>query len=149
MTRAKMEVPEDAFVIGMVAANKGRGPARKAFGEVMQAFARFRKDRPDAHLYMHTEVSGREQGVPIGRLMEQCGVPDEAVSFTNQVHVEIGMDDTHMAEMYSAFDVLANPAYGEGFGIPIVEAQSVWDAGDRDGLVGDAGVVRRGLAGGR
>jgi glycosyltransferase involved in cell wall biosynthesis len=29
-----------------------------------------------------------------------------------------------MARLYSAFDVLLNPSYGEGFGIPIVEAQA-------------------------
>jgi glycosyltransferase involved in cell wall biosynthesis len=29
-----------------------------------------------------------------------------------------------MAALYSAFDVLANPSYGEGFGIPVVEAQA-------------------------
>lgn len=123
-TRIKMGVPPDAFVVGMVAANKGRGPARKAFGEVMQAFAQLRQERPDAHLYMHTEVTGREQGVPIGRLMEQCGVPEDAVSFTRQIHLDLGLDPEHVASMYSAFDVLANPSYGEGFGVPIVEAQA-------------------------
>ena len=123
-TRASMGVPEDAFVVGMVAANKGNGPARKGFSEAMQAFARFRQERPDAHLYMHTEVTGREQGVPIGRLMAQCGVPEEAVSFTQQIHLDIGIDAKSIAPMYSAFDVLLNPAYGEGFGIPIVEAQA-------------------------
>jgi glycosyltransferase involved in cell wall biosynthesis len=29
-----------------------------------------------------------------------------------------------MAALYSAFDVLANPSYGEGFGIPVIEAQA-------------------------
>jgi glycosyltransferase involved in cell wall biosynthesis len=29
-----------------------------------------------------------------------------------------------MAHMYSAMDVLLNPSYGEGFGVPIVEAQA-------------------------
>lgn len=123
-TRRKMGVPEDAFVVGMVAANKGRAPARKAFPETMAAFARLREDRPDAHLYLHTEPTGFEQGVPMGRLIQQCGVPQESVHFTDALSVEIGLDPEHMAALYSAFDVLANPAYGEGFGIPILEAQS-------------------------
>jgi len=34
------------------------------------------------------------------------------------------MDDKFMAGMYSAFDVLLNPSMSEGFGVPIIEAQS-------------------------
>jgi glycosyltransferase involved in cell wall biosynthesis len=123
-TRARMGVAEDAFVVGMVAANKGNAPSRKGFPEAMQAFALLLKDHPDAQLYMHTEPAGYQSGVPIGRLMETCGVPEESVFFTNPVHVELGMKPEQMATMYSAFDVLLNPSYGEGFGIPIVEAQS-------------------------
>lgn len=120
----KVSIPRDAFVIGMVAANKGRTPARKAFPEVMQAFAEFKREQPNAHLHLHTDPTTSGQGVPMLRLMERCGVPKDAVTFTNAIRVELGMAPELMAAMYSMFDVLANPSYGEGFGIPIVEAQA-------------------------
>lgn len=123
-TREKFLIPKDAFVIGMVAANKGRTPARKAFPEVMQAFAEFKRECPKAHLHLHTDPTTAGQGVPMMRLMERCGVPKDAVTFAHPIRVELGMPTLEMAKMYSAFDVLANPSYGEGFGIPIVEAQS-------------------------
>lgn len=123
-TRAKMGVPRDAFVIGMVAANKGRTPSRKSFPEVFQAFAEFRKGHENAFLYCHTDPTSHEQGVPLGRLIQQTGLPEESVLFTDSVSVEMGLPKAEMAKMFSAFDVLANPSYGEGFGIPIVEAQS-------------------------
>ena len=30
----------------------------------------------------------------------------------------------HMADLYASFDVLLNPAMGEGFGLPVLEAQA-------------------------
>lgn len=123
-TREFLGIPRDAFVIGMVAANKGRTPARKAFPEVMQAFAAFKRECPKAHLHLHTDVGGSTQGVPILRLMERCGVPEDSVTFPHPIMAELGMKTEDMAKMYSTFDVLANPSYGEGFGIPIVEAQA-------------------------
>jgi glycosyltransferase involved in cell wall biosynthesis len=123
-TREKFMIPRDAFVIGMVAANKGRTPCRKAFPEVMQAFAEFKKECPKAHLHLHSDPTTSGQGVPMKRLMERCGVPEGSVTFAHPIRVELGMPTVEMARMYSAFDVLANPSYGEGFGIPIVEAQS-------------------------
>lgn len=125
LMRASLDITPGQFVIGMVANNQGRGPARKSFPEVMQAFKRLLADVPDAILYMHTDMTGRRQGTPIGRLMEQTGVPAENVRYTRQPLLElatVGPDE--LAAMYSMFDVLANPSYGEGFGIPIVESQA-------------------------
>lgn len=122
--RARMGVSDDVFVVGMVAANKGRGPSRKSFPEVMQAFAMLLREDPGAILYLHTEMTGREAGVPMGRLLKQCGIPTENVRWTDQLSYELGVTPDGVSQMMGAFDVLANPAYGEGFGIPIVEAQA-------------------------
>ena len=51
--RAKLGLPADAFVVGMVANNQGNMPPRKAFPQVFQAFADLRRRRPDAMLYLH------------------------------------------------------------------------------------------------
>jgi glycosyltransferase involved in cell wall biosynthesis len=123
-TREKYMIPRDAFVIGMVAANKGVTPSRKAFPEVMQAFAEFKRECPSAHLHLHSDPTTAGQGVSMRRLMERTGVPEDSVTFAHPIRAELGMPTHEMAKMYSAFDVLANPSYGEGFGIPIVEAQS-------------------------
>lgn len=125
-TRERMHIPQDGFVVGMVAANKGNSPPRKAFPQVIEAFSRLRANHDDAYLYLHTEPSGVgvNAGVSLPKLAEACGLPADSVMFTNPLHMELGMPAASVAELYSAFDVLANPAYGEGFGIPILEAQA-------------------------
>lgn len=125
-TRARMGISEDAFVVGMVAANNGNMPSRKAFPQVLQAFARLRAEHEDAYLYLHTDATGagEKKGVNLGWLAESLSIPDDAVRFTKPLHLELGMPDAEVADLYSAFDVLANPSYGEGFGVPIIEAQA-------------------------
>jgi glycosyltransferase involved in cell wall biosynthesis len=124
IVRRGMGVPEDAFVIGMVANNAGQAPPRKAFPQVFQAFAAFRREHPEAILHLHTEIAGRQNGINLSALADICGVPAEAISITNQFSLHLGIPDDQMALIYSGFDVLASPSYGEGFGVPIVEAQA-------------------------
>lgn len=125
-TRERMGLPADAFVVGMVAANQGNSPSRKAFPQVLQAFKRVRDRHTDAFLYLHTNPSGGgpKAGVSIPRLADQIGLTDDAVRFTAPLQLELGMPPEQVASLFSAFDVLANPSYGEGFGVPIVEAQA-------------------------
>lgn len=117
-------VPEDAFLVGMVAANQGCTPPRKAFPQVFQAFARLRRERPDSYLYLHTELTGLNNGVNLGALAAAAGVPPEAIKFTPPAKWVLGSRPGEVAALMGAFDVLINPSYGEGFGIPIVEAQA-------------------------
>ena len=51
-------LPNDKFIVGMVAANKGN-PSRKAFTPQIEAFAEFHKRRPDSLLYLHTTSGER------------------------------------------------------------------------------------------
>lgn len=122
--RRMMGVPDDAFVVGMVAANKGIAPPRKAFPQVFQAFSRLRRDHPDAYLYLHTELAGDTQGINLGALAAACDIPSEAIKHTQPFAYELGATPTDMSLLMSALDVLANPSYGEGFGVPIMEAQA-------------------------
>lgn len=146
-TRARMHVPDDAFVVGMVAANKGNNPPRKAFPQVFRAFANLREKHQDAYLYLHCDPAG-QQGLNLPELAELVGIPDEAIRFTTPLQLELGINDHDMVDLFSAFDVLANPSYGEGFGIPIVEAQScgvpvvVTDCTAMSELVGDGWAVK-------
>ena len=123
--RRKYGVPEDAFLVGMVAANKGR-PSRKGFSQAFQAFARFSEAHDNAYLYLHTMLDGAlAEGENIVGLLSALGVPEEKVRACDQYRAT-SLPYTHdmMAEIYSAMDVLLNPAMGEGFGITVLEAQA-------------------------
>jgi glycosyltransferase involved in cell wall biosynthesis len=124
--RGELGLPESAFVIGMVAANKSN-PAchRKAFPQVMQAFAKFRERHADAILYLHTsERPYSEGGIKLRLCAEACGLPERSVRFSDQMALEFGPPSSAVANLYPAFDATANPSLGEGFGIPIVESQA-------------------------
>lgn len=123
--REGMKIPADAFVIGMVANNQGNSPPRKAFPQVLQAFAKFCETHDDAFLYLHTDVYGFNDGVNLLALSNICGIPPDRIAAVDQLKYHLGtLDGEMMGYVYSAMDVLANPSLGEGFGIPIVEAQA-------------------------
>ena len=121
-----MGVDPDKFVVGMVAHNEGMQPARKAFPNVLQAFSAFHRDHPDSVLYLHTEVTGRAWGgLNLVGMAGHFGIPDEALVAVPQIpYLSGGITPDIMAAIYSGMDVLANPSYAEGFGLPIVEAQA-------------------------
>jgi glycosyltransferase involved in cell wall biosynthesis len=122
--RESLGIPERAFVAGMVAANKGTSPPRKAFAEVFEAFGLFRRQHPDALLYMHTLRSAGHMGCDLRWMAIQYGIED-AIVWADQFRYMAGLVTTKMmAALYSMMDVLVNPSYGEGFGVPIVEAQA-------------------------
>jgi glycosyltransferase involved in cell wall biosynthesis len=114
----------DAFVVGMNAANKGTYKIRKSFPQAFAAFGIFAKRHPDAVLYVHAEKFGHADGVNLVRLAKACGVPDDRIAFTDQYAYRVGLPEPVVAAMYSAFDVLLAPSMGEGFGIPVIEAQA-------------------------
>jgi hypothetical protein len=77
-----MNLPEDAFVVGMVAANQGSPVMhRKAFPQQFQAFAKFRETHKDAVLYVHTNeyASVRRRRDAPAAVREACGLPRKAV----------------------------------------------------------------------
>jgi glycosyltransferase involved in cell wall biosynthesis len=125
--RESMGLPAGAFVAGMVAANSSPGEfPRKGFGQAFQAFARFLERHDDAWLYCHTKMHGAmdleallmalaELHSP--KLLERVKFPPPSIWYT-------GLPQDQLADMYCAFDVFLNPAMGEGFGIPIIEAQA-------------------------
>ncbi len=123
--REKIGIPEDAFVVGVVAANKGSSPVRKSLTESLQAFAEFRKKHDNAMIFLHCEALGRFDGVNMTAVVDSLGIPVEAIIAADQYRLRFNpMPPEMMAEMYSSFDVLLNPSMGEGFGLPIVEAQA-------------------------
>jgi glycosyltransferase involved in cell wall biosynthesis len=138
---------KDRFVVGMNAANKSGGIIhRKAFGENLMAFSIFCKKHPDAILYIHTDpVSGH--GWNLMTLGEILGIPKDNMAFVDPVSYRFGISQEDLAGIYSSWDVMLATSYGEGFGIPTVEAQAcgvpviVSDFAASAELVGDGWTV--------
>jgi glycosyltransferase involved in cell wall biosynthesis len=142
-----MGFSKDRFVVGMNAANKSGGIIhRKAFGENLMAFAMFCKKHPEAILYIHTDpVSGH--GWNLMALGETLGIPADNMAFVDPVSYRFGMSQEDLAGIYSSMDVLLATSYGEGFGVPTIEAQAcgvpviVSDFAASPELVGDGWLV--------
>jgi FkbM family methyltransferase len=120
--RKSVGLPEDAFVVGMVANNIGRDGNRKAFSEQIAAFAELRKRHSDAMLVLHTDVD-QPAGMRLRPFLERT-LPKDSYTYTDIYAYRKGLNPAAVAEVYRACDVLSNCSYGEGFGIPILEAQS-------------------------
>lgn len=122
--REFMKVGEDKFVVGMNAANKGVYPNRKAFGENLLAFSMFAQKHDDVVLYLHTDFLGSFGGIKLTDLITSVGIPKEKVSFVDPYLYRTGISQETLASIYSGMDVLLGTSYGEGFGIPTIEAQA-------------------------
>lgn len=119
--RRELGLPEDAFVIGMVAKNNDL--MRKGFFEQFMAFKQFRESQPNAHMFVHT-VARAADGNDLPQLVYDMGI-NEYVSFANalpQITGRWGYE--HMRMTYVAMDVLSNASFGEGFGVPMIEAMA-------------------------
>jgi glycosyltransferase involved in cell wall biosynthesis len=123
--REAVGLPQDRFIVGMVAANQGR-PPRKAFPEQLRAFSQFHERHPDALLYLHTFLGPQMEGIDLRRLLAEFGLREHrdwlAVPDYNYTTGLISQQD--MALLYRSFDCLMNVSWGEGFGLPILEAQA-------------------------
>lgn len=120
--RAAVGVPEDAFVVGMVANNVGRDGNRKAFAEQIAAFAELRAKHADAMLVLHTDVDS-PPGMRLRPFLERM-LPKGSYTYTDIYAYRKGLKPSAVADVHRAIDVLSNCSYGEGFGIPIIEAQA-------------------------
>ena len=122
--RKAMGIPEDAFLVVTNAANRGRIPIRKGFGEMADAMATFMRDRPDVYWMLHTEPHGHSEGVNIPRLVASLGINQEKMRYPAQVALRNGIPSDSIAQMMSAADVQLLTSMGEGFGIPAVEGMA-------------------------
>jgi glycosyltransferase involved in cell wall biosynthesis len=119
--RQAIGLSADTFVVGMNAYNKD--VIRKGFGEQFSAFAAFHVKHPDSMLLVHSAVAD-PSAVDLQALARACGI-EKAVLFPDQYAYATGlMTPENMAGWYGALDVLTCCSYGEGFGLPVAEAQA-------------------------
>ena len=122
--RQAMGVAEDAFLVMISAANQGAEPPRKAWPQMFEALALFMRLHADAHLYVHTDPVGIG-GIDLHAMAEAVGLPLERTHWADAYALVTGrINQTDLAALYSAADVLLASSMGEGFGIPVVEAQA-------------------------
>ena len=122
IARKQIGLPQDCFIASIVAMNKGI-PPRKAWPQQLQAFAEFHKKHPDSKLYLHTLMTPEVGGYNLWDLVQMLGLK-EAVIVPEQYQYIAGYPAEFIADIYNASDVLMSATMGEGFGIPIIEAQA-------------------------
>lgn len=111
----------DFFVIGICAAN--RDGVRKGFPEQLAAFERFARRHDDARLALFTMLDS-VNGLPLAELINDFGLLDKVIAMPGYEQVAGLLSEDFMAHWYGALDILSNCGYGEGFGVPLIEAQA-------------------------
>lgn len=141
LARLSLGWPADAFIVGMVARNSGY-PSRKAYPQQIEAFAQFAKRHSDAMLYIHAagDETADPEATPIVWQLERHGLMDR-VMWGHPYALNTGYKTEDMVTRYQAMDMLLCVSMSEGFGIPLIEAQSCFPAGT---LV-EAADVQRGI----
>lgn len=122
--RELLGIADDAYVVMMNGMNKGWAIHRKGFPHAFLAFSEFAKSHPEAVLYIHSEIYGQAGGVNLERLAILSGIQPNQITFADQYAYRIGMPPELLAAAYTAADVLLAPSMGEGFCVPLIEAQA-------------------------
>lgn len=120
--RKEIKIPKDLFLFGMVAANKDN-PPRKSFQYCIDAFKLFHDKYPNSGMFFHT-ILDQQGGFPIKQYWDFVGLPADRIFFVQPYDFLYSIDRMSLAKIYNCFDVLLLPSLNEGFGVPLIEAQS-------------------------
>lgn len=119
--RETINVPEDAFLVIDAGANIGE---RKHIPLLMKVFSDFAKKHDDAYLYLFSNsLTQFPQGYNLMAFAENFGIKDR-VRVPEMDPIIAPWSNTDLAKLYSCADVMATTTVGEGFGIPVAEAQA-------------------------
>lgn len=119
--RKQYNISEDAYVCLLIS-NNSESENRKAFDVNLGGFADFQKNNQHAHLHIHTNV---DLTFKIIDFLKESGVPENRYTVCDQVkYKKKGYSDTEVADLYRMSDVLLYSTCVEGFGLPMLEAQS-------------------------
>lgn len=134
--RAKLGIPENAFVFGYTA----EFIEWKQHRTLLTAFAKLASEHPGLHLVL----------IGVGSLLEQMRAASSAITGGERIHFLGVRQDAR--QLLGIMDVYVHPSNGEGFGLAVVEAMLarrpvvVSDAGALPEIVidGKTGLVCRG-----
>jgi glycosyltransferase involved in cell wall biosynthesis len=118
LARAKLGLPQEDFIVGMVARNQ----YRKRFDILVKAFAEFAKDKKNVRLYMHTALA--DVGYDILDLAQQFDL-DNKLILTEDMRLPDGVPEWQLNLIYNSFDVNVLLSLGDGFGLPVAESMAV------------------------
>lgn len=119
--RATTPAGSDTFIVGICAMN--RDHVRKGWGEQFEAFAMFHANHPDSFLAVHS-ADVNPKGLNLRQLALRLGIAG-AVLFPDSYPYSMNMiSREQLAIWYRGLDVLSLCSYGEGFGLPLIEAQA-------------------------
>ena len=111
---------QDKFVIGTVGTNHSE---RKNWNAGMQAVKIFEsRHHGEIIYYMHTNLNDK-RGINLAAMRENLKMQDYT-RVPSIAQMNIGIPQETMAATYNVFDVFLLPTKGEGFGIPLIEAQA-------------------------
>lgn len=119
--RERLGLPTDAFVVTTVGVNGDWRTNRKSWPELAQAVARAQHACRDLVWHVHSPGTDALGGIEFEHLIDAAGVDARRFHRTDP-DIE-PLDGADMAAIYRAADVLALTSGGEGFGIPVIEAQ--------------------------
>lgn len=125
--RAALGWPESAFIVGIIATNKGY-PNRKAWPQQLRAFRAFAEQHSDAVLYIHAYGDDGADPSVTTRMAWHLGddlMRSGRIIFAHPYDLNQGYTTAAMVERYQALDVLLSVSMAEGCGLPLLEAQSV------------------------
>lgn len=114
-------IGDDTFVVGLAAMN--RDVLRKGIPEQVEAFAKFHRRHPDSFLAMHTAPINNP-GLNLPGMAARLGISG-SIGFPDSYSYDTGIiTREQMASWYRGLDILSLCSYGEGFGLPLIEAQA-------------------------
>jgi len=100
----------------------------------------FRKEFPNSYLYLHMEPNKAFGGFDIPKLLKACGLDQSCVLMADSDILRVGYPQEFLSAIYTASDVLLGCSYGEGFGVPVVEAQACGTRVITSGIRRNAGI---------
>ena len=120
--RTQMSLVGDKFICSMIASN-GDTPSRKCIEINLEAFQKFNERCPEAILVLVTNVEGtrffnRRFGIDVLQAIERLKIKRQNVVIANN-----NISEDTLQKIYQTSDVLLHASSGEGFGVPIIEAQ--------------------------
>ncbi len=122
--KEKLGVDPDGFLFGMVANNVEQAYSRKGYAQALEAFQRVIAEVPgQTDLFMLSRPRPAN-GMDLVTLGQMFMVEERVMYPSDHSMATLFNHDKGMALFYNALDCLIMPSTGEGFGVPLIEAQA-------------------------